>query len=403
MELNKKNIGIIFPVSRKMGIFQLALSTAEGLINYCNDFNYTILYFGEESPETYIKIKNSQNVTFIALDASKNNLWGKIKTIINLLIGKPIFIINKKNKEILRKYNIDLLIPPSPLLLAFDNNIPYIVPIPDVMYKYYPGFPEYSFKDNIISDIVFRYSAKYARLCITDSASGKNDVMKFFHQPEDKIRAIPYIPPGYVFENKDMTRNQANDILLKYTLPDKFIFYPAQFWFHKNHLRLVKSIAIIKQRYQEEVNLVLVGDPNANKENYEKVMDLARSSGIENQIFSLGYVTDEEIVALYKKSIALVFASVGGPTNIPIVEAMLLGTPVVCPNLFAMPDQVQDAGVLFDPFNPEDMAEKIKEVWENENLRKQMIEKGYRRAKYFTHENYAKMWIEAVRKSLNKI
>ena len=160
------------------------------------------------------------------------------------------------DKEILRKYNIDLLIPPSPLLLAFDNNIPYIVPIPDVMYKYYPGFPEYSFKDNIISDIVFRYSAKYARLCITDSASGKNDVMKFFHQPEDKIRAIPYIPPGYVFENKDMTRNQANDILLKYTLPDKFIFYPAQFWFHKNHLRLVKSIAIIKHDERFPVGLL---------------------------------------------------------------------------------------------------------------------------------------------------
>ncbi|MBI3631795.1 MAG: glycosyltransferase family 4 protein [Candidatus Staskawiczbacteria bacterium] len=403
MGSGKKNIGILFSSSRKMGVFQYGLSIVEALINYCPHYNYTILYFENENPKYFLKIKNLENVKFISLDASPNNFFGKLKFIFNIILGNPIFVTNKKNKEIMKDVKIDLLIIPFQLMFGFEHRIPYIVSIPDVMYKHYSNLPEYSFKNRLINNFIFKSSTKYSVLTIADSSFGKNDIHTFLNVPKEKIEAIPYLPAGYVFGFKGMTKEQADKILGKYDLPENFIFYPAQFWVHKNHVNLIKSIKIAEEKFGENISLVLVGNEKANSENYYKIMGLAGELNIKNRIMHLGYVTDEEIVALYKKSLALIFCSVGGPTNIPLVEAMFLGTPVVCPNLFAMPEQVGDAGVLFNPFNPNDMAEKIVKVWKDENLRSQMIEKGYKKVESFTFESYAKIWISAVEKALNNI
>jgi glycosyltransferase involved in cell wall biosynthesis len=98
-----------------------------------------------------------------------------------------------------------------------------------------------------------------------------------------------------------------------------------------------------------------------------------------------------------------VFPSLIGPTNIPPLEAMVLGTPVVCSNLFSMPEQVGDAGLLFDPFNVEDMAEKIYQIWTDEDLRQNLIRKGYERIRNMTIENYAKQWENIIDEALERI
>jgi len=399
----KKNIGILFPVSRKMGVFQYAMSIAEALINSNEDFNYTILYFGQESPKDFLKIKNVSHVRFISLDASPNHFLSKMNFFFNCFLGYPFFTTNKKNKEILKNVNIDLLIIPFQLMFGFEHNIPYIVSIPDVMWKYYPNFPEYTLLKRIKLNFVVHYCTKYSLLNVVDASTGFSDLVTFYHVPEKKIKIIPYIPPGYIYEFKDMSKESATTLLLKYHLPEKFIFYPAQFWFHKNHLRLIETLKIIKEEKNAKINLVLVGNPGANNENYKKVMDLVKELSIEDQIFHLGYVTDKEIVALYKKSTALVFPTLIGPTSIPPLEAMTLGIPVLCSNLFSMPEEVGDAGMLFNPFNPMDMAEKIYKVWSDESLREKMVIKGYEKMNDLNLEKYAKMWIMAVKEGLDKI
>jgi glycosyltransferase involved in cell wall biosynthesis len=94
-------------------------------------------------------------------------------------------------------------------------------------------------------------------------------------------------------------------------------------------------------------------------------------------------------VALYKKAVALVSPSLFGPTNIPPLEAMILDTPVVCSNLFFMPQQVGDAGLLFDSFNVEDIAKKIYRIWVDKDSRQKLIKKGYNKVENLTFENYA--------------
>lgn len=75
-----------------------------------------------------------------------------------------------------------------------------------------------------------------------------------------------------------------------------------------------------------------------------------------------------------------------------VLEALACGTPLAATSAGGIPEQAGDAGLLFDPKNKEDMAEKIYRIWIDEDLRKQLIQKGYGKIKGMTLENYARQW-----------
>jgi len=86
--------------------------------------------------------------------------------------------------------------------------------------------------------------------------------------------------------------------------------------------------------------------------------------------------------------------------SLPIWESFYLGVPVVSSNVCALPEQVGDAGLLFDPHNIEDLAEKIYKIWIDDEIRKSLIEKGFKRIKNMTLENYAKEWTKVIDEAL---
>ena len=102
------------------------------------------------------------------------------------------------------------------------------------------------------------------------------------------------------------------------------------------------------------------------------------------------------MVALYKLADALVFPSFAEYTNIPILEAMALGTPVLCSNVFAMPEQLGGAGVLFNPFDTDDMAAAIRRVWESEGLRRELVAKGRARVADLSVDAFAARWRDVI-------
>ena len=309
----KKNIGILFPFSKSYGgTVQYTLGVADSLVKYSNKFNYTIIYYDKDIPN-YLTSKNI-DIKEIYITSAKTPPMKIIALFSNLVLNKKIFNM-KKNDEIsrLKDHNIDMLVIPFPSLFGFRNNIPYIVTIPDMMYRYFPNLPEYPLKVRIRRDIEYKNASKQSALTIVDSLQGKNDLNNFLKIDKKKIRVIPYLPPGYVYSYKDMSTETAGKILEKFNLPERFLFYPAQFWFHKNHIRLIKAIDLIRKKYKIKVSLALVGSP---QESYKKIMNMVKELDLSDQIYHLGYVTDKEIVALYKKSQAMVFPDLLGPTNI---------------------------------------------------------------------------------------
>ena len=183
------------------------------------------------------------------------------------------------------------------------------------------------------------------------------------------------------------------DVRAKYGLPERYLFYPAQFWDHKNHLRLVEALAIAKGRGLP-VKLVLAG---SRKNAYDRVVLRVEALGLSEDVTILGYVPNEDMAALYRQALATVFVSLIGPTNIPPLEAMAVGSPLIVSNVYAMPEQVGDAALLVDPNNAEDIADKIERLWVDAALRRQLVEKGLARSATWTEEHFGARLREIVR------
>ena len=397
----KINIGILFPFSKSYGgIFQYTLSIADSLLNYSDKFNYILIHNYPKNIE-YLVSSKLKSTDILKLQTTKSNVYRKAAIFINLLLGRKI--LNMKNAaevSCIRNNNIKLLIIPFPSSFGFRNNIPYITTIPDMMHKYFPKFPEYPLLERIKRDMSYKNAAKNSVITIVDSKQGEDDLNNFYKIPREKIRKISYIPPGYIYKYRKMNLEEAREILKKYNLPEKFIFYPAQFWYHKNHTRLIEALKLIADKYQIKIPLVLVGSP---KESYKNIVKHIKNTNLGKQITNLGYVADNEIVALYKKSVALVFPDLLGPTNIPPLEAIVLGTPVICSNVFSMPEQIGEAGLFFNPYDINDMAQKIYKVWTDNDLRIKLIAKANEKAKSLVLEKYAEKWEKVIDEALSKI
>ncbi len=394
-----EKIGIINPVrtANLGGVFQYAMTLIEGLKN--NSRHEYLLFY--EDPEFKRFCTDSQNCKLVFIPPNKDKISKIARKAAKLFKFEiPLF----SEYRILKKHKLELLIRLVSFPIDCHIRLPYLVVIYDLMHRYYPGFPEYSLKVRIIRDLFYRRAAKHSVFTIVDSDQSKEDLVRFYKIEEEKIKVIPYCPPWYVYKYKDLDESYIKEVMNKYGIFERFIFYPAQFWHHKNHLRLIKALHFLKKEYKTVIPVVFTGSPRFDsKGTFLQVMHLMEELKIQDQILYLGYLQEKELVALYKKAATLVFPSLIGPTNIPPLEAMVLGTPVVCSNLFLMPEQLGDAGLLFDPFNVEDMAEKIYRIWTDENLRQNLIRKGYERVKNMTIENYAKQWENIIDEALERI
>ena len=232
--------------------------------------------------------------------------------------------------------------------------IPTIIPIFDLMHRYRSDIPELQekYKER---EKLYTYQCKHAAMILVDSEVGKQHVLECYgtvaEGVEDRIRVLPFIPPDYIYEGQESQS-------FPYEIFDKYIFYPAQFWTHKNHKRLLEALKQLKDK-GVIVNLVLVGSEQNNE---RTVSDLIVDLELQDQVKILGYVNNPEMIYLYRHARALVMPTLFGPTNIPQLEAFVLGCPVATSGIYGIPEQVGDAALLFDPDNVDEIAESIERL-----------------------------------------
>ena len=329
---------------------------------------------------------SSCNCVVVNIEEQSNNHLQKLRKLVFTFIPflrRYITICPGYDK--ISDYQMDIYITPAVSLLFFFMQKSYFLTIHDFQHKYLPHF--FSFRERVIRNIVFFVAARNASMVVVESSNVANDVVKYLHVRKERISVIQ-LPPAVAVE-KLVAANDVQCLAQKYSLPDKFLFYPAQFWHHKNHQRLLRAIAEIKNIYNVRVNLILIGSKkNAFSDFEQEVAKLDLSS----QVTWLGYVDDAEKTILYKLATALVVPSLFESVSMPIWEAMLNGCPVICSNVCALPEQVADAGVLFDPYNVGDMAKAIINVYTNDDKRGSMATKGYERMNVFTLDDSANRW-----------
>ncbi|MBI3544756.1 MAG: glycosyltransferase family 4 protein [Deltaproteobacteria bacterium] len=282
---------------------------------------------------------------------------------------------------VIERSDVELVVYPSQEDLPYRCRKPALSAIHDLMHRYEPQLEEYQHGEFEKREKHYSSVCRASRGILVDSEMGRRHVVESYGKSASEIFILPLRPPAYIQTSPDV------DLRAKYQLPARFVFYAAQFWTHKNHVRLVEAIKILKDR-GVDVTLVLVG---SKKNGFEGVMRRITELGLESSVLVPGYVPNEDMASFYRQAVALVFASLIGPTNTPLNEAMQVGCPVVASSAYGMPEQLGGAGLLFDPKSPADMADKIERVWTDEKLRQELIAKGKARSRWYDDEPFNAM------------
>ncbi len=282
--------------------------------------------------------------------------------------------------KLLVEQHCDLWVFPSQDEWAYAVPVNALTAIHDLMHRYEPQFPEVSrYCKHTRRELHYSKLCQWAKGLLVDSQIGKQQVIRSYDVVADSIYILPFVAPNYIY-----ARVAAEDFDSKYKLPKKFIFYPAQFWKHKNHERLIEALALLQDDIPD-MQLVFVG---SKKNNYESVFDLAERLGVKNHVHVLDYVPNDEIGSLYRKARAMVMPTFFGPTNIPPLEAFATGCPVAVSNIYGMPEQVGDAALLFDPTSTEDLARTLRRLWLDDRLCKHLSEKGKTRDRSWNQQQF---------------
>ncbi|WP_064693420.1 glycosyltransferase [Rhizobium aegyptiacum] len=266
---------------------------------------------------------------------------------------------------------------------AFD--VPYITTVFDLQHRLQPFFPEVS--RGGLWDIREEFFSRYVRRAayvITGTEEGRRQIENFYRVPAKRIRVLPLPTPSFCFhppEGDHSSRLQALGITGRY------LYYPAQFWAHKNHANLLHALRLINDGETEPFQLALVGSDHGN---LDHLRSLARTLGIEQQVLFLGFVAREDLTALYQGAFALTYASLFGPDNLPPLEAFALGCPVIASNYDGAREQLEDAALYVDAVAPESIAAAVRQLLQDPNLRREMIEKGQIRARKWTATDYVR-------------
>jgi glycosyltransferase involved in cell wall biosynthesis len=384
-EQNKVRVGIFCPEPFLGG----EIIYINSVVDACSKIDniVEIIIFTNQEATRHFKKNNAAIVTFMP----KYPRSGRDK--VNLPKRGFFYILEKSRLAnfVRRRLPVDVLIAPYVCydLLRLEN--PYIVNPQDLRHKCYKE-AKATLRAKL-SDMVFEslYSRVIEQACflVVDSNYNKQDLMKYYSIPENKIKIIHSLPDLVALESLKEFEEQGH--LGKYNLCDEYIYYPAHLIETKNHLNLLEALRIIKENHGETIPLILSGGEQALLPQIQE-----RAKRYDISVRYLGYISYSDVILTLKKAKALVFASLFDPYALPIWEAFYVGVPVVSSNVCALPEQVGDAGLLFDPNNIDDMAEKIYTVWTDESLRKELIRKGYERTKDLTLENYAKQWEEVI-------
>ncbi len=232
--------------------------------------------------------------------------------------------------------------------------LPFIITIFDGCHRDAPEFPEVrAFGEFERREVVFGLGSTKAVLVLVNSPELVEDLSRRYAVDRSRMISIPFSPSVYVTSPAEGANDCDDAVLEKYQLERGYLFYPAQFWLHKNHFTLLAALAKLREQGRTE-RLVLCG---SNRSGREKIDAAIAAFGLAGQVSILGFVGSSELAALYRGAAALVMPSYFGPTNLPPLEAWAVGTPVIYAEAFQA--QAGDAAILFDYDDPDSLANAI--------------------------------------------
>ncbi|MFC1695070.1 glycosyltransferase family 4 protein [Pseudomonadota bacterium] len=374
---------------RQGGGFTHQLSVLKSIRNHAGAGHEFLIFCMDSATAEAAKSENLESVVI------RQGPWLKLRR----LISRQSWIYRISSKPALSKWvrspleplfnhhNIDLVFFPCPSVAALELTTQnYIFTVWDLCHLEQPEFPEVrAGRDFEQREELYSRALKKAVSVITDSDYGKELVTRKYQIEPDRVMALPFIPSPFTLDFIPDPA-QAEEVRRKYELEAPYIFYPAQFWPHKNHVYLLKALETLSRLHGLEVKAVFSG---SDKGLQKFIMEKAAALGIEHQVNCIGFADDEDMPYLYQGALALTMPTWFGPTNIPPLDAFALGCPVCYSDLPAFGEQLGDAAFFMDLSQPESLADILRKLLEQPGIADEKIKRGKAHTEQWGELEYA--------------
>jgi glycosyltransferase involved in cell wall biosynthesis len=241
-----------------------------------------------------------------------------------------------------------------------------------------------------------KFSLRSVTAVLTDSENSKKDIIRFLRVPEKKIH-VTYLAADKIFKKLPQEGKWMALIRKRYQLPEKFLLYVGDINYNKNLPRLIKAF---KKLALEDDALVLVGKAfkNLRIKEAREITELIKVLKLKGKVRVLGFVPNNDLVKIYNLAQLYCFPSLYEGFGLGALEAMACGCPVLAGRAGSLPEVVERAAFLVDPYSEEEIIQGIRRILSDEELRWQLVKVGLTRAQEFSWARTAQQTIEVYQK-----
>ncbi len=290
----------------------------------------------------------------------------------------------------MKKHHIDLFFSPDGYI-PLRIRIPTISVIHDINFYHRPMDLPY-FTRNYYLYFFPKFARKATRI-ITVSEYSKKDIQKSYDIEDDKIDVV-YNGANEFYQ--PLSEEEKTVVKNDFTHGKNYFLFVGNLHPRKNIVRLLKAFDKFIRKTNADMRLVVIGvkffKTGDMEQTYEKMKH-------KDKVMFLGRQSPANLCRLYAAATALTFVSIFEGFGMPIIEAMYSNTPVITSNITSMPEIAGDAAILTNPFSEAEITESLVKIYQDADLRNQLIEKGKERRDYFTWDKTA----ERIWKSIQKI
>ncbi len=283
---------------------------------------------------------------------------------------------------------IDVFFSPAHYIPRFCP-VPTVVAIHDLSYRFFPD--DFLKKDLFKLERLTAYSLKKAKKVIAVSKTTKKDIMNVYNIPDNKI--------DVVYNGYERKRDSDKGKFKRWTEGKPYLLYVGTLQPRKNIVLLIKAFSQLKNAYPQ-FELIIAGKKGWL---YSKIFEEVSELGLDKDVHFTDYVTDRQLVFLYKNAFCFVLPSLYEGFGIPILEAMSFGCPVVSSFSSSLPEIGGDACLYFDPKDVHDLREKLQMLIENKRMKSQLIQKGNLRVKEFSWEQCGEQTLAVIKSAAKGI
>ena len=329
--------------------------------NQLDKFKFYYITTNKEAYK-FLKNKNYETIFF-----NPNSLLNRFSLFLNTIDSIRKFVFKFKLnffKNFLNKYKINFLIFVTPSkLVFFCRHIDFVSTIWEIQYKYYPHLAEYK---NIYFDLkdrddISKFISLYAFRIFVGTTKSKDEFSKFYNC--EKSRIVEKLTQSMI-----VNKAKAQSIKPKKNILEEYLFYPAQFWSHKNHLYIVEAFKEFKKK-NLDVKCIFTG---SDKGHLKKIKEKIKEYNLENYFKFYEYLSDEEIIELYVNCTAVVIPTVVGTFTFPHIEAFFF-EKIVFSATENLDKSFKERVINIDLNYPKSLIDNFLKLKENKDKSKSMI------------------------------